>query len=122
MTYPTIQQLGLYIGCQTSEGKLIGISQNTAYTESHEGLVKEHEISNLGVSFKLSLKKLNALSAEESNLLIKKGFSIGRPNGYSFSPEAILYLGSLGVDLFGWIESGYADEIPKANEQQTRVK
>ena len=116
MTYPTIQQLGLYIGCQTSEGKLIGINQNSVYIESHEGLVKEHEISKLGVSFKLFLKKLNSLSAEESNLLIKKGFSIGRPNGYSFSPEAILYLSSLGVDLFGLIESGNAEEIRTSKE------
>jgi len=116
MTYPTIQKLGLYIGCQTSEGKLIGINQDTVYTESHEGLVKEHEISKLGLSFKLLLKKINTLSAEESTLLIKKGFSIGRPNGYSFSPEAVLYLSSLGVDLFGLIESGYAEEIKVSKE------
>lgn len=116
MSYPTIQQLGLYIGCQTSEGKLIGINQNTVYTESPEGLVKEHEISKLGLTFKLLLKKLNTLSHAESNSLITKGFSIGRPNGYSFSPESILYLASIGVDLFGFIESGYADEIERTKE------
>ena len=116
MINPTAQQLGLYIGCQTSEGKLIAIKQNSVYTESHEGVVKEYEISKLGVSFKLLLKKLNTLSHTESNLLITKGFSIGRPNGYSFSPEAILYLASIGVDLFGFIESGYADELEPPNQ------
>ena len=116
----TIQQLGLFIGCQTNKGKLVGLTQNKVYIQSKT--LEDYELSGAGNSFKLLLKKLNSLSPIESKMLIEKGFSIGRPNGYSFSPEAVLYLASLGVDLFGWIESGYADEMPIANEQQTEVK
>ena len=106
-----LKRIGLYIGCQTNKGKLVGIVENRAYTQLPGHEIIEHELNGAGSSMKLLLKKINNLTTEESDELIRKGFSIGRPNGYSFSPEAILYLTSAGVDLFGLIEAGYANEI-----------
>jgi len=106
-----LKRLGLYIGCQTNKGKLVGMVENKVYTQLPGQGIEEYEINGAGSSVKLLLKRMNKLSPEESDQLIKKGFSIGRPNGYSFSPDAILYLASLSVDLFGLIEAGYADEI-----------
>jgi hypothetical protein len=106
-----LKRFGLYIGCQTNKGKLVGLVEDKIYTQLPGKDIEQHEINGMGSSVKLLLKRINNLSAEESDQLIRKGFSIGRPNGYSFSPEAILYLTSLGVDLFGLIESGYAEEL-----------
>jgi hypothetical protein len=60
---------------------------------------------------KLPLKKINNLTPEQSAELNNKGFSIGRPSGYSFTPDAILYLLSIRVDLFNLIGRGLAEEI-----------
>ena len=59
---------------------------------------------------KLFLRKISDLNIEESAELNKRGLNIGRPRGYSFSPEAILYLLSLRIDLFNLIGNGLAIE------------
>lgn len=96
--------LPFYMGCDTNKGKLIGITQHFVLTQSENGSISEDR----EFSIKLFLKKLNKISADEGSELIKLGFSIGRPAGYSFSPRAFLYLLSLHVDLFGLIDSGLA--------------
>jgi hypothetical protein len=65
----------------------------------------------LGSSVFLYLRRLNELTVEQSKELTQKGLTLGRPNGYTFSNEAFLYLLSLSVDLFGLIGSGYAKNI-----------
>jgi hypothetical protein len=59
----------------------------------------------------LYLRKLSDLTHEESVELINKGFNIGRPKGYSFSPDAFLFLITLHVDLFGLIQHGIATDL-----------
>ncbi len=59
------------------------------------------------------LRKISDLNVEESTELNKKGLSIGRPKGYSFSPEAILYLLGLRIDLFNLIAEGLATDMSK---------
>jgi len=65
----------------------------------------------LGNTVVLYLRKIGDMTAQESKELIDKGFSIGRPSGYSFSNDAVLYLLSLFVDLFGMINAGVARDI-----------
>ena len=116
--YQLSKYLQLYIGCQTSEGRLIGIKDNSLFIESTNGEVIENfEIQTVGVSLFLWLRHLSDLTYEESNELIKKGFNIGRPKGYSFSTEAFLYLLTSNVDLFGLIKSGYAKELKSQPDQ-----
>jgi len=74
-------------------------------------MVENYEMSALGTSVVLHLKKLSDLTREESVELINNGFNIGRPKGYSFSPEAFLFLVKLNVDLFGLIQHGFAKDI-----------
>jgi hypothetical protein len=103
--------LCLYLGCRTNKGKLIGINQQMVFTQSENGNIAEHDTTQTEFFVKPFLKKLSNLSVEESSELIKMGFSIGRPQGYSFSPKAFLFLLSLHVDLFGLIESGLAIDM-----------
>lgn len=107
--------LPFYIGCETSLGRLKGLRPGMVFTESEKGDVREHNSFGAGFEIKLLLRKLNSLSDEQSRELIAKGFSIGRPRGYSFSPEAFLYLLSLQVDLFGLIDSGMALDLSVIN-------
>ena len=102
--------LHFYMGCKTNLGRLVGVSKRSAWTENETGEIVEHELGSAAIQVKPLLRRLNALSDTESRELIDKGFSIGRPRGYSFSPEAFIYLLSLSVDLFGLIDSGQAIE------------
>jgi len=111
--------LFLYSGCHTNKGKLIGINQQIVITQSENGNITEHDITQAGFFIKPFLKRLSNLTGDESSELIKLGFSIGRPLGYSFSPNAFLFLLSLHVDLFGLIESGLA--IDMAIEDKERL-
>jgi hypothetical protein len=105
--------LPLYIGCETSDGQLIGVKDHSLFIQSKEqNSSKVYANKVVGVSLFLYLRKLSALTPAESVELNAKGFNIGRPKGYSFSPGAFLYLLSLHVDLFGLIEFGLAKEIP----------
>jgi hypothetical protein len=104
--------LQLYIGCQTNKGRLIGIKNNSLFIESPaEKIIENYEIQTVGDCLFLYLRQLSDLTGEESVELINKGMNIGRPKGYSFSPEAFLFLLNLNVDLFGLINSGYAKDF-----------
>jgi hypothetical protein len=98
------------VGCETNKGKLIGTQDNFLFVESKKK-IEEFEIQAVGMSLFLHLRRLSDLTHEESAALIHKGFNIGRPKGYSFSPEAFLYLLTLHVDLFGLIELGFAKDL-----------
>ncbi|MDP9229669.1 MAG: hypothetical protein M3O67_03230 [Bacteroidota bacterium] len=116
--YQLNKYLQLYIGCQTNKGQLIGIKNNLLFIESTNGeIIENYEIQTVGISLFLYLRQLSDLTDEESNELIKKGFNIGRPKGYSFSTEAFLFLLTLNVDLFGLIKSGYAKELKSQPDQ-----
>ena len=107
------QYLPLYIGCETNLGVLAGIRQHTCFLLLQNGEIIEHSIRENNDPLKLYLKKINTLTLEESTELNRKGLSIGRPGGYSFTPDALLYLLSLRVDLFHLIKKGFAVDINK---------
>jgi len=115
MNIPIELYLPFYIGCQTNLGRLTGLCPGKVFTESENGERQEHDSLAQGFQIKFFLRRLNSLSDDQSRQLIAKGFSIGRPKGYSFSPEAFLYLLSLHVDLFGLIDSGMAIDISLMN-------
>ena len=102
-----------YIGCQTNKGQLVGISRESLFIRpgNSESTVEQYEIKALGTIVVLYLRKLSDLTAQESVELIHNGFNIGRPKGYSFSPEAFLLLLNLHVDLFGLIQRGIAKDF-----------
>jgi hypothetical protein len=102
----------LYIGCETNKGQLVGIKKDRLLIQSNEEQsITEYHTQLLGKSLFLYLRKLSDLTDEQSIDLIEKGFSIGRPSGYSFSNEAFLHLLSLYVELFGLINSGIEKDI-----------
>ena len=103
--------LFLYLGCETNKGKFVGIRKDILLIETGEKLIEEYASDNIGTTLFFFLRKLNSLTSDESKQLIKEGFSIGRPHGYTFSNHGFLYLLSLNVDLFGLINSGHAKEI-----------
>ena len=70
-----------------------------------------YPIQAVGKSVFLYIRRLSDLTLEESNILIEKGMNIGRPQGYSYSPDAFIFLLGLHVDLFALIESGLAKDI-----------
>jgi hypothetical protein len=105
------QCLFLYIGCDTNQGKFIGIINNTLLIQTKEKQVEEYDQHLLGNQLLLHLQFLSDITHEQSKELIKKGLSIGRPFGYSFSNYGFLYLLSLHVDLFGLINAGLARRI-----------
>jgi len=105
-------QIHLYLGCETNKGKLIGILKDRLFIESPgKAQPDEYEQTALGKTIFLHLRMIGDLNEDQSEELIAKGFSIGRPSGYSFSNDAILFLLSLSVDLFGLINSGIARHI-----------
>jgi hypothetical protein len=103
--------LPFYIGCDTNRGQLLGICGDLVQTKAQDGQVIELDADNEAFDLKPYLKRLSSLSEEESTELIRLGFSIGRPKGYSFAPEAFLFLLGLKVDLFGLIDEGLAIEL-----------
>ena len=102
-----------YVGCQTNKGQLIGISNESLLIQprNSQATVENYEMQAVGTAVVLYLRKLSDLTHEESVELINNGFSIGRPKGYSFSPEAFLFLLTLKVDLFGLIQRGIAKDL-----------
>jgi len=105
------QWLAFYLGCRTNLGELIGIKENLVMTKSENGKILEFDANDADFPVKPILRKINSLSPDQSVELISKGFSIGRPTGYSFSPGAFLFLISLHVDLFALIEQGLAIDL-----------
>jgi hypothetical protein len=116
-----VNQLGkclhLYLGCNTNKGKFIGIRKDILFIQTKEELMEEYNIQNLGNTLFLYLRQLSDLTDEQSNQLIKEGFSIGRPYGYTFTNNGFLYLLSLSVDLFGLINSGFAKDMKTFSEK-----
>src|SRR5215475_4937998 len=102
-----------YIGCETNKGRLVGISNESLLIQPNDspGTIENYEMQHMGTRVILYLRKLSHLTNEESVELIKNGFNIGRPKGYSFSPEAFLFLIKLRVDLFGLIQHGFAKDL-----------
>jgi hypothetical protein len=111
-----------YVGCQTSKGQLIGISDDSLLIRPthNQATVENYEIGTVGTAVILHLKKLSDLTHEESIELINNGFNIGRPKGYSFSPEAFLFLVKLHVDLFGLIQHGFAMDLKSIDRGATK--
>jgi len=103
--------LPLYLGCETNTGKLIGVCHHIVYTQMENGDIAEYNITGTEFPVKLFLRKLSDITAAERTELIAMGISIGRPSGYSFSPDAFLFLLSLRVDVFGLIDSGLAFDM-----------
>ena len=104
------EYLHLYLGCDTDIGKLTGVHEDSYLIRSPSGEMIELNFEDQP-SVKLLLRKISDLNIHESAELNRKGLSIGRPRGYSFSPEAILFLLSLRVDLFNLINEGLAIDI-----------
>jgi len=109
--------LHLYLGCNTSKGKFIGIEKDTLSIQTDEKLVEEYNITSIGNTLFLYLRQLSDLTDEQSKQLINHGFSIGRPYGYTFTNNGFLYLLSLDVDIFGLINSGFARDIKTISEK-----
>ena len=109
--------LHLYIGCNTNKGIFTGIREDILFIKTDGKLTEEYDIRNVGNTLFLYLRKLSDLTDEQSKQLIKEGLSIGRPHGYTFSNYGFLYLLSLGVDLFGLINAGFAKDIKIIKEK-----
>jgi hypothetical protein len=103
--------LGFYIGCKTNKGILTGTCKNSVFIQSEAEGSLVFEVESVGKNLFLCLRPLSDLTAEEVKMLIERGINIGRPKGYSFSPEAFIFLLSLYVDIFGLISLGYAKEL-----------
>lgn len=103
--------LSFYIGCKTNKGILAGACDNSLFIKTENEDIKTLEVESVGKNLFLYLRPLSDLNAEEVKTLIEKGINIGRPKGYSFSPEAFIFLLSLHIDLFGLIKMGYAKEL-----------
>ncbi len=104
------EYMHLYIGCDTNLGKLVGVNERKYFIQLANGEIMERGLDEKQPA-KLLLRKISDLNLAESTELSSKGFSIGRPRGYSFSPEAILYLISLRIDIFNLIANDLSIEI-----------
>ena len=100
--------LHLYLGCDTNYGKLVGIKGSVCFILSQNGEINQEDLNNGNQSIKPILRKFSDLSIIESTELNKRGISIGQRKGYSFTPDAILYLLTLHIDLFNLIAEGLA--------------
>lgn len=100
--------LHLYLGCDTNNGKLVGINGSDCILLSHNGQMIYESLHDKNQPIKPILRKFGDLSIIESTELNKRGISIGQRKGYSFTPDAILYLLSLRIDLFNLIAEGLA--------------
>ncbi len=104
------QYLHLYLGCNTNLGKLIGVNEKSYFIRLENEEIIERSFYDQPEA-KLLLRKISDLNIEESAELNRKGLNIGRPRGYSFSPDAILYLLALRIDLFNLIAEGLANDM-----------
>lgn len=103
--------LHLYLGCDTNSGKLVGINGSTCLLLSQNGEINLGDLNNRNQPIKPILRKFGDLNNQESTELNKRGISIGQRKGYSFTPDAILYLLSLRIDLFNLIAEGLALDV-----------
>jgi len=105
--------LHLYLGCDTNNGKLVGINGGTCFILSGKGEITQQDLYENHHSIKPLLRKFSDISPDESSELNKRGISIGQRKGYSFTPDALLYLLSLRIDLFNLIGEGIAIDLNK---------
>ena len=105
--------LHLYLGCDTNNGKLVGINGGTCFILSGKGEIMQQDLYEKHDSIKPLLRKFSDISPDESSELNKRGISIGQRKGYSFTPDALLYLLSLRIDLFNLIGEGLAIDVNK---------
>ncbi|MEP6951706.1 MAG: hypothetical protein ABI863_20610 [Ginsengibacter sp.] len=103
--------LHLYLGCDTNNGKLVGINETTCFILLENGETKYEDLNNNNQLIKPILRKFSDMSINESTELNKRGISIGQRKGYSFTPDAILYLLTLRIDLFNLIAEGLAIDL-----------
>ena len=111
--------LHLYLGCDTNHGKLVGINGSTCFILSQNGEINQQDLNNQHQPIKPILRKFSDISINESTELNKKGISIGQRKGFSFTPDALLYLLTLRIDLFNLIEEGLAIDLNQS-KQKTR--
>lgn len=57
------------------------------------------------------MRKFSDLTIDESTELNKRGISIGQRKGYTFTPDAIVYLLNLRIDLFNLIAAELAIDV-----------
>jgi hypothetical protein len=103
--------LHLYLGCDTNNGKFVGINGNTCFLLSQNGEINHVELNSKNQLIKPVLRKLSDMNLHESSELNKRGISIGQRKGYAFTPDAILYLLTLRIDLFNLIAEGLAIDL-----------
>jgi hypothetical protein len=103
--------LHLYLGCDTNKGKLVGINGSTCLTLSKNGEINPGDPDNKDQSIKPFLRKFSDLGIDENTELNKRGISIGQRKGYTFTPDAIVYLLNLRIDLFNLIAAELAIDI-----------
>lgn len=103
--------LHLYLGCDTNSGKLIGIHGNTCFLLSKNGETTQAELTNKSQLVKPILRKFSDMSNSESTELNSRGISIGQRKGFSFTPDAVLYLLNLRIDIFNLIAEGLAIDL-----------
>ena len=106
----------LHLGCDTNNGKLVGINGSTCIVLQQNGEIRHENLNNENHSIKPILRKFSDLSIHESTELNKRGISIGQRKGYSFTPAAILYLLNLHIDLFNLIAGGLAIDLNNQNK------
>lgn len=103
----------LYIGCQTTEGKLIAVTPWTAYVEIN------HELQSVPLEDLVPvLRHLDSLTEDEKKTIESLGsdpaieffYERGKclKHTWWMKSKGILYLLKKGFDLFGLIESGEA--------------
>ncbi len=100
--------LHLYLGCDTSHGKLVGINGSTCFILSKNGEINLADLNDKSKSIKPILRRFGDMNNSESTELNNRGISIGQRKGFSFTPDAIIYLLNLRVDIFNLISEGLA--------------
>jgi hypothetical protein len=108
--------LHLYLGCDTSRGKLVGINGSNCFILSQNGEIKLADLNDESESVKPILRRFSDMSNNESTELNKRGISIGQRKGFSFTPEAVLYLLKLRIDIFNLIAEGLATDLSQLKE------
>jgi hypothetical protein len=103
--------LHLYLGCDTNHGKLVGINGSTCFILSQNGEIKLADLNDQSQSIKPILRKFSDMNNNESTELNNKGISIGQRKGFSFTPDAVLYLLNLRIDIFNLIAEGLATDL-----------
>jgi hypothetical protein len=103
--------LHLYLGCETSHGKLVGINGSTCFILSQNGEIKLADLNDNSESVKPILRRFSDMNNNESTELNKRGISIGQRKGFSFTPDAVLYLLNLRIDIFNLIAEGLATDL-----------